>query len=241
MGDDTRGGLAEIKARWTQQASEYLGVANERIRAIAVGVLVLVWGIFTGKEAEELVFSQRMKGMLLWIAVGALVALACDLAEYLFGYLEAKRYSCADSTGGRLFLALRFGATALKYLTGVLAVTFLVGSLIYITFNSVAEAAPNEFTKFKGTWCGRGKTRFNDDEEMYVYVGSQINEIQVSVDGIRCGDATLHGILEAVCSANNFEFQSNGSKMKVTFHKEPDKTPLGVFTLGHCPPPPKQP
>ena len=137
MGDDQLEGLAEIKARWSNKASEYLVIANERTRAIALGVLVLVWGIFTGKEAEELVFSQRMKSVLLWIAVGAVFALACDLAEYLFGFLEAKRYSCADSLGGGVFGGMRLGATSLKYLTGVLAVSLLVVSLVY-EFNHLA-------------------------------------------------------------------------------------------------------
>lgn len=158
-----------IQASWKKKASEYLDIANERTRTMALGVIVVVWGIFTGKEAEELVLSPKMKTLLLWIAVGAVIALACELAEYFLGFLEARKYSVGHSTSGGVLNKLHLGTTSLKYFAGILAVALLVFSLVRITVDSVAQAAPNDFDEsqrdvvrfLKNTTQRRAHVRFN--------------------------------------------------------------------------------
>lgn len=59
---------------------------STQIRAVAIGLLIAVWGVLIGETKSTSIAGSALKNHLLWIALIALSAMFCDFLQYLFGY-----------------------------------------------------------------------------------------------------------------------------------------------------------
>src|ERR1700722_1018732 len=76
---------------WRRKRDVFLDAISDRVRTMSIGTLVLVWGLFTGKEQNAFHFGARSEIALLGVAIGAVLVLILDLVEHSTGYQAARQ------------------------------------------------------------------------------------------------------------------------------------------------------
>ncbi|MGD1082190.1 MAG: hypothetical protein ABR881_28060 [Candidatus Sulfotelmatobacter sp.] len=76
---------------WRTKRDAFLDSISDRVRTMSLGALVVVWGLFTGKEQNAFHFGVRSEIALLCVAIGAVLVVILDLIEYSMGYQAARQ------------------------------------------------------------------------------------------------------------------------------------------------------
>jgi len=77
---------SKIRLDSVRKCDVYWKGISDRIRTLCLGALVLVWGVFSQKREETgLLVTVPEKELLLAAAALAVIVIAFDFAEYLFG------------------------------------------------------------------------------------------------------------------------------------------------------------
>jgi hypothetical protein len=138
------------------KTEKYWDGISERTRALCLGSLVLIWGIFSQKKGDVVIaFSFRQKLALLSIALMSVVVIGCDLLEYLAAFQYHRRAGGTKVIFNSLHYAqweraMRFMKIAIGLLA-LIAICLIVGSALVSKLH--AQGLQNH-NQFRGTWCG---------------------------------------------------------------------------------------
>jgi uncharacterized membrane protein len=124
---------------------------SERTRAMCLGSLVVIWGMFSQKEAR-ISPSVREAHWLLGVAVAMVVVLALDMLELLFGIQEMRKELDVDMKfKNRPYMAYERWCRRGKVVIGLGGlVTLCVVLLLVLVQTGTAEG----ISEFHGKWCG---------------------------------------------------------------------------------------
>jgi hypothetical protein len=211
--------LAVVK--YKQRRDKSLAEASRRTRALCIGALILIWGLFSDKADVRLSPSPQLLHWLLGIALAAVVVLALDVAENLFGYQDSRkalgenvrpkqfRYNEAQTVCVRAKLLI--GGSALFALCAVL---FL---MVLTTPARAASLTPQQNIP-PGQWCGGIADK---NEFICLKIDASADKIYYNAQGQQdwtdCTDSKIDGDhLHAICSGITFEGSLYRGTLQVT-------------------------
>jgi hypothetical protein len=143
--------------------NDALSALSERIRTMSFGILVFVWGLFTGGSSPKPgsptppgpILSPHVKIALLAIATSAVIVLALDLAEYASTYQSSRQRVGETVVPDVNYECTRRIALLGKQLLGfatLIAFIVVLGSILVSTAVS-ADDQDHELAKYYGRWC----------------------------------------------------------------------------------------
>lgn len=146
-----------IEDIWDERRKAFLDTINERIRTVALGSLVLIWGLFIGGAHKDVSMKNGSRISLLAVACGAVFVLLIEYVEQWTGYLGAKQ-----AIPGSVVKPYGFPYTVvsrrmfyLKHLLGVSTIIALIVVLALLLVRSVANAQVDDpLEPYIGKWCG---------------------------------------------------------------------------------------
>ena len=221
---------------WLAKGGTYDSGISDRIRAMSLGCLVLIWGIFAG-ESKELVLSLSIKIALLCIGLGAVLVLLFDFVEYALGYKDSMIKAGLAVAPGYDVKKRKETFLHLKKILGILTLAVLVIVLGAVAISSVVHAAEvNNLGNFMGHWCGT-RAEGEANEYMLLDITSSYGEPQAILDGkINCDKpVVINGEVRFICgniliAGKRFKNGLAGYWKRGT----QENSPHGIFSLVRC-------
>lgn len=140
---------------WQKTRDKYLDGINDRIKTMALGTLVLIWGLFIGDEHKGLVLSKGSRIALLVVALGSVLVLLLDYLEYLMGYLAARQRIPGAKMTTFNYDGWKRGSLIAKHVAGCISLLTLTAVLAVILLGTVVHAqSASDLKAFQGHWCG---------------------------------------------------------------------------------------
>lgn len=220
---------------WLNKGQVYLAGVSDRLRAMSLGSLVLIWGVLAG-ESKNLVLSKGMKVTLLCVGIGATLVLLLDYLEYSLGYKES-RVKAGFQTAPKWDLEqMKENTLSVKQIIGAVSLFTLIVSLAVFLFTSVVHGAQPGVTDFVGRWCGT-RVEGTGNAYMLIDVSSNYGEPQVLLDGtIACTrPLAVNGELRFSCGNIQIFAKRMNNKLSGVWQRGKDpNSPRGSFTVVRC-------
>ncbi len=130
--------------------------ASERVRAMCLGTLILIWGIFSQKTDSRMVHSPALQHWLLVVALAAVIVLGLDVLEFLLAYQDSRETLGQISRPKLINLSydhLQMICLKAKLLigSGTLATLCVV---LFCLLTAQQGKAQQHSTDVLGQWCG---------------------------------------------------------------------------------------
>ena len=74
---------------------------STQVRTTALGVLVFSWGLLMGESTVARSLAAQLKRDLVAVAALAVLAMLCDILQYLFGYWNTRNDPKRHGDGGK--------------------------------------------------------------------------------------------------------------------------------------------
>jgi hypothetical protein len=199
------GDVDAIRLKEIEKRDKYWEGISERTRALCLGTLVLIWGIFSQKKGDATIFfSPRAKLFLLAIAGISVLVLGFDFLEYLASFQhhrrasgEVIRFESFPYERGEKIMRIA------KIVLGIIALVGVCGIIGYALMGTVNAATLQNNHELFGTWCGGDKRK---GEYVCVQISRPYQQLEMKLgfqgrDGwLSChrlrfeGDETLSGV-----------------------------------------------
>lgn len=153
-----------IEEVWKDKEKAFLDALNDRVSKMALGSLVLIWGLFIGEAHENVSMTKGDRVTLLVVALGSAAVLLVEYIEQWAGYMGAKQVLPGSKVKpyGFPYTAASRRAFYLKHLLGVATIVALIFALGAILIKATVHAQSEKDMKpYIGNWCGSNESGNN--------------------------------------------------------------------------------
>jgi len=240
----------EIEAEaehWRHQRDSFLNGISERTRTMALGALVTVWGLFTGKDHGMVTLSPRSSRALLFLALGAVLVLVLDFVEYAFGYQAARRKIPGEKVRPCKFNydQWKHGLLWVKQTVGCATLVALAVLLTILLNDSICHAqTADQAQPYVGYWCGNDpngnnwmgiRVAFNSGQLTASYKDTNVRETACPVRIVWAAEKSnpyrKEGHVLLQCVGRSVEAFRRGGFLEARWTKP---GAVGISHLGNC-------
>jgi hypothetical protein len=145
-----------IEEVWEEKRKTFLNSIDDRIRTMAVGSLVLIWGLFVGGAHKDLAMKKESRVSLLVVACGAVIVLFVDYIEQWTGYLGARQALPHSKVRPRNFpyWIVSRRAFGVKHWLGICTMITLIVVLGLLLLQAAQGQTSQQLSPYIGKWCG---------------------------------------------------------------------------------------
>lgn len=165
MAPDKKDSIVQAEAKhWISVRNKCLDAMDERIKSMALGTLVLIWGVFAGEEHKVIVLTPGLRISFLLVAIGAIVVLTLDYVEQVMGYMAAKQRIPKQKVKPWNYRRWGWNAKIAKHVIGCVNLLALLLVLLFGVLRPGATPQPevhvayaqssNPTDQLVGHWCG---------------------------------------------------------------------------------------
>jgi hypothetical protein len=214
---------------------------DERMKSMALGSLVLIWGVFTGEEHKVITLTDGLKTGFLIVTTGAIVVLVLDYVESLMGYFAARQRIPGQKVKPMNYRGWERRTKVGKHLIGCLTLLVLLCLLFEALWRGsgpteVHAQTNSPMSQFLGHWCGNDT---NGNNFMVLDVYDQPEEAIYSNRGSSQEACDIShpksDVLELLCG-NHFYIraQRQDSFLRADWEEHNAPTASGVSLLQDC-------
>jgi len=146
-----------VEEVWEEKRKGFLDAINDRIRTMALGSLVLIWGLFIGEAHKDVSMRKGSRISLLMVALGSVTVLLFEYVEQWAGYLGAKQALPGSKVKpyGFPYTEVSRRSFKIKHLLGVGTIIALIVVLGLLLIQTAVQAqTANDMRPYIGNWCG---------------------------------------------------------------------------------------